>query len=56
MATMLEVHTAEEVEQALAVDAAIIGVNNRNLHTFETTLETTASLRKLIPSDRLISK
>ena len=54
MATIVEVHTAEEVEQALAVDAAIIGVNNRNLHTFETTLETTASLRKLIPSDRLV--
>ena len=54
MAAIVEVHTAEETAQALSVDAAIIGINNRNLHTFETTLETTAALRQLIPSDRLV--
>ena len=54
MAAIVEVHTAEETAQALNVDAAIIGINNRNLHTFETTLETTATLRELIPSDRLV--
>ena len=54
MAAIVEVHTAEETAQALAVDAAIIGINNRNLHTFETTLETTAELRALIPSDRIV--
>ena len=54
MAAIVEVHTAEEATQALDVDAEIIGINNRNLHTFETTLETTANLRKLIPSDRLV--
>ena len=54
MAAIVEVHTAEETAQALSIDAAIIGINNRNLHTFETTLETTATLRELIPSDRLV--
>ncbi len=54
MAAIVEVHTAEETAQALNVDAAIIGINNRNLHTFETTLETTATLRGLIPRDRLV--
>lgn len=54
MAAIVEVHTAEEATRALDVDAGIIGINNRNLHTFETTLETTADLRKLIPSDRLV--
>ena len=54
MAAIVEVHTAEETAQALAVNAAIIGINNRNLHTFETSLETTAELRALIPSDRIV--
>lgn len=54
MAAIVEVHTAEETAQALEINAEIIGVNNRNLHTFETTLETTAALRSLIPSDRLV--
>ena len=54
MAAIVEVHTADETAHALAVDAPIIGINNRNLHTFETTLETTAKLRTLIPSDRLV--
>ncbi len=54
MAAIVEVHTADETARALDVDAPIIGINNRNLHTFETTLETTAKLRALIPSDRLV--
>ena len=54
LAAIVEVHTAEETARALDVDAAIIGINNRNLHTFETTLQTTAELRALIPSDRLV--
>ncbi len=54
MAAIVEVHTAEETAQALKVDATIIGINNRNLHTFETSLETTAELRALIPSDRIV--
>ncbi len=54
MSAIVEVHTAEETEHALAVDAAIIGINNRNLHTFATTLQTTAELRALIPSDHIV--
>ena len=53
MAAIVEVHTAEETAQASEVDAEIIGINNRNLHTFETTLQTTAELRALIPGDRI---
>ena len=54
MAAIVEVHTPEETARALEVDATIIGINNRNLHTFETTVETTAKLRALIPKDRLV--
>ena len=54
MAAIVEVHTAAETARALEVDAEIIGINNRNLHTFETTLETTAELRAHIPGDRLV--
>ncbi|MDE2815541.1 MAG: indole-3-glycerol phosphate synthase TrpC [Chloroflexota bacterium] len=54
LAAIVEVHTAEETAQALEIDAEIIGINNRNLHTFETTLETTAAIRALIPSDHLV--
>lgn len=54
MAAIVEVHTVEETAQALEVDSKVIGINNRNLHTFETTLETTAALRALIPSDRIV--
>ena len=54
MVAIVEVHTAAETAQALEVDSTIIGINNRNLQTFETTLETTAELRALIPGDRLV--
>ena len=54
MAAIVEVHTAAETAQALDIDSTIIGINNRNLHTFETTLETTAELRALIPGDRVV--
>ena len=54
MAAIVEVHTAEETAQALEIGAETIGINNRNLHTFETTLQTTAELRALIPDDRIV--
>ena len=50
MAALVEVHDAAELDAALASGAAIIGVNNRNLHTFEVTLETSVRLAWKIPA------
>lgn len=47
--TLVEVHREEELELALLSGATLIGINNRDLHTFETTLETTFRLLPLIP-------
>ena len=47
---LVEVHDEAELEEALAVSADLIGINNRNLHTFETSLETTFRLLDSIPS------
>ena len=49
MAALVEVHEASELEAALASGAEIIGVNNRNLRTFEVTLETSLELARRIP-------
>jgi indole-3-glycerol phosphate synthase len=46
---LVEVHTEGEVERAASAGARLIGVNNRNLHTFETTLDTSLGLRPLLP-------
>lgn len=54
MATLVEVHTEEELEIALDVGAEIIGINNRDLRTFDTTLETTFRLRESIPSEKVV--
>jgi len=51
---LLETHDEKEVEAALQTDCDVIGVNNRNLKTFETDLRTTARLAKLIPPSRMI--
>ncbi len=51
---LLEVHEERELEKALEVECGMIGINNRNLRTFETNLSTTERLAPLIPSDRLI--
>jgi indole-3-glycerol phosphate synthase len=51
MQALVEVHDATELARALASGATLIGVNNRNLHTFVTTLETTAQLAALLPQD-----
>jgi indole-3-glycerol phosphate synthase len=53
IASLVEVHEAEELNAALASGAEIIGVNNRNLHTFEVTLETSLRLAERIPSSAL---
>lgn len=49
MHALVEVHTAEELSKALAIQPSIIGINNRNLTTFTTDIETTVHLRALIP-------
>jgi indole-3-glycerol phosphate synthase len=49
MAALVEVHTQEELETALTCQANLIGINNRDLHTFQTSLETTFRLLPLVP-------
>lgn len=52
MEVLIEIHEKDEIPMALACDADVIGINNRNLHTFKTDLSHTETLRPLIPSDR----
>ncbi|NHZ72636.1 MAG: indole-3-glycerol phosphate synthase TrpC [Aquificales bacterium] len=54
MNALVEVHTEAELERMLAMEPRIIGVNNRNLQTFEVDFENTARLRKMIPEDVVV--
>ena len=54
LASLVEVHTKEELDKALAAGAEIIGVNNRDLKTFSTNIKTTLELAPLVPDDRIV--
>jgi indole-3-glycerol phosphate synthase len=54
MAVLVEIHDAAELDAALALRTPLLGINNRNLRTFETRLETTLELMRRIPSERIV--
>jgi indole-3-glycerol phosphate synthase len=54
MDVLVESHDVSELARALELDTRLIGINNRNLRTFETRLQTTLSLKATIPEDRIV--
>ncbi|AGK51160.1 MULTISPECIES: indole-3-glycerol phosphate synthase TrpC [Burkholderia] len=54
LAVLVEVHDSHEMEQALTLKTPLLGINNRNLRTFETTIQTTLDMLDMIPQDRIV--
>ena len=54
MAVLVEVHDAAELQRALKLKTRLVGINNRNLRTFETSIDTTIGMLDAIPDDRIV--